>query len=123
MAFRLSMTRANTLPSIEPFQWLALQIPLAQSYIDIFLSGALQLQEAFNLTGEAYRRVSPGKRYGSFIEETIRTTSDWNKYWINDRATPLLPEQSPWAPAIDDALWQFVPHSALQGMRFPGQSW
>lgn len=46
------------------------------------------------------------------------------RYWLNDRTTPLRPYvQSPSANAIDDAMWKWVPHSALKGMRFPGQAW
>jgi len=99
------------------------QVPLAMSYVDIWLTGAIQVQGQFQLEGDAYRAACWG-RYGSFLEETIKTTNSWSSYWLNDRTTPLRPYvQSPSANAIDDAMWKWVPHSALKGMRFPGQAW
>ena len=46
--------------------------PLLQSYIDVFLEGALE--------------------YGSaFAHEAIETTQDWSAYWLNDRALARRP--------------------------------
>jgi hypothetical protein len=46
--------------------------PLLQSYLDVFLEGALE--------------------YGSgFAQEAIETTQDWSQYWLNDRALARRP--------------------------------
>ena len=46
------------------------------------------------------------------------------RYWVNDRSTPLRPfVESPAVFYVDIALWNWAPHEALQGMRFPGQPW
>lgn len=61
------------------------------------------------------------RRYGSFVEETIRTTGGWNEHSVNDRAMPLLPHiDAPHARDIDAALWQWVDHDLLERMQFPG---
>jgi hypothetical protein len=45
------------------------------------------------------------------------------RHWINDRSTPLRPfVESPAAFAVDAALWKWAPHSALSGIRWPGQA-
>ena len=56
-----------------------LQAPIASTYVDVFLSGAQELQTAFGLEGEAYRTGSPDQQYSSFMEETIRTTYGWSR--------------------------------------------
>ena len=55
------------------------------------------------------------------MEETIITTTGWNEYMVNDRLYPMLPDiASPYAGAIDAALWQSVNQTLLAAMRFPG---
>jgi hypothetical protein len=56
------------------------QAPIASTYVDVFLSGALELQSKFGLEGEAYRIAFPRGNFSSFIEETIRTTYAWSRY-------------------------------------------
>lgn len=48
--------------------------PLLQSYVDLFLSGCLELEEKYNLK--------------HFAENCIKTTKYWSPIWINDRANP-----------------------------------
>jgi hypothetical protein len=48
--------------------------PLVESYVDIFLSGCLEIEEKFHLK--------------NFAASCIETTSDWSRYWINDRLYP-----------------------------------
>jgi len=55
--------------------------PIVQSYVDIFLSGCIELQE----------RVSdPGF---DFLEQCVLTTDGWSKHWVNDRIYPRRPYQ------------------------------
>ena len=53
------------------------QFPIVQSYVDIVIKGCMQLEEKYNLPG--------------FAEECVTTTSNWSKYWVNDRIFPRRP--------------------------------
>lgn len=67
--------------------------PLVQSYIDVCLSGCLEIGEAF-------------------AKEFIETTDLWSSHWLNDRQRPHYPrfmETLPWQEKID-ALLQVFQH-------------
>lgn len=51
--------------------------PIVQSYVDVFLSGCLEQQERYGVTG--------------FAEQCIATTADWSEHWVNDRIYPRRP--------------------------------
>jgi cation transport regulator ChaC len=67
-------------------------IPMVESYVDICINGCLEI--------EALYRTAAG-----FAQEFIKTSTGWNKYWVNDR---LYPRRSfiyrPNSSAIDQAL-------------------
>jgi ChaC-like protein len=66
--------------------------PMVQSYVDLCVNGCLEI--------EAIYRTAKG-----FTQEFIRTTSGWNKDWVNDRLYPRRPFiYVPNAGAIDQAL-------------------
>ena len=70
--------------------------PLVQSYVDIFLSGCLQLEKQFQLH--------------DFAKACIQTTDGWSAYWENDRIFPRRPWQyQPDAVAIDKLLSDNLP--------------
>ena len=52
-----------------------------QSYVDIFLSGCIELQE----------RVSDPDV--DFVDQCVLTTDGWSKHWVNDRIYPRRPYQ------------------------------
>lgn len=52
--------------------------PIVQSYLDICLTGALDLEESF-----------PGAR--DFSREFIESTEGWSRFWVNDRIYPRRP--------------------------------
>ena len=86
--------------------------PLVQSYIDIFVSGALELDASVEFLDRNY----------SFTAEALETTYDWSSEWINDRAMPFRPHAHlPRAADIDMALLRYVPHEHLQAVRLPGR--
>lgn len=58
--------------------------PLVQSYVDIFLSGCLQLEEKYQIK--------------NFARQCVRSTNGWSQYWVNDRIYPRR-------------AWQFQPYS------------
>ena len=51
------------------------QFPIVQSYVDICLTGCLQIEQGF-------------PDAGNFAVEFITSTQEWSKYWENDRAYP-----------------------------------
>lgn len=70
--------------------------PIIQSYVDIFLSGCLDIAEQTSLPG--------------FAEDCVTTTTDWSPYWVNDRIFPRMPQaHQPQAKAIDTLLQRLVP--------------
>jgi len=67
-------------------------IPMVQSYVDICVNGCLEI--------EALYRTAAG-----FTQEFIKTSTGWNKYWVNDRLYPRRPFiYCPNSSAIDQAL-------------------
>lgn len=75
--------------------------PVVQSYVDIFISGCMELE----------KKVVAGKFSNStFSEECILTTEGWSKYWVNDRPYPRRPWVSqPKAGKIDALLHRMLP--------------
>lgn len=71
-------------------------VPLVQSYVDIFLSGCLEMEQRFALEG--------------FADRCITTTSDWSEHWVNDRLFPRRPMATfPQAKAVDSLLSRRLP--------------
>ena len=50
------------------------QYPIAQSYIDIFLTGCIALEKTYQLHG--------------FSKDCVNTTHNWSSLWVNDRIHP-----------------------------------
>jgi hypothetical protein len=72
--------------------------PIGQSYVDIFLTGCLQLAE----------RVVDQNEH--FARQCFTTTAGWSPHWVNDRVLPRRPfVQQPNAAAIDQLLFENVP--------------
>jgi len=70
--------------------------PIVQSYVDIFISGCLEQEQAFQLTG--------------FTQTCIDSTAQWSKHWVNDRIYPRRPFiHQPMAGKIDQLLKQSLP--------------
>lgn len=68
------------------------EYPINQSYVDIILSGCLQLEK---------KVVEPGL---DFAEACIDTTGGWSTHWVNDRVFPRRPYRQPYAVEIDALL-------------------
>lgn len=72
--------------------------PIVQSYVDIFLTGCLQLAE---------RVVGQNE---DFANQCITTTVGWSPHWVNDRRFPRRPfVDQPNAAEIDRLLFENVP--------------
>jgi hypothetical protein len=73
------------------------QFPIVQSYVDICLTGCLQIEQGF-------------PDAGNFAVEFITSTQEWSKYWENDRAYPRrAPFVVPKAQDIDELLQKHLP--------------
>ncbi|MBV9499278.1 MAG: gamma-glutamylcyclotransferase [Acidobacteriaceae bacterium] len=71
--------------------------PIVQSYVDICLTGCLQIEKGF-------------PDAAGFAAEFIETTQEWSKYWENDRIQPRrAPFTVPAAPQIDKLLATHLP--------------
>lgn len=72
------------------------QYPLAQSYVDIFLSGCFELEKKYHLH--------------DFAKNCVKTTRHWSISWVNDRIHPRTAYDSlPYAAQIDSLLSETVP--------------
>ena len=70
--------------------------PIVQSYVDVFLTGCLQVEAKYQLPG--------------FARECVVSTHNWSKHWVNDRIYPRRPfVYQPNAGAIDRLLNKEVP--------------
>eukprot|EP00884_Botryococcus_braunii_P020319 jgi/Botrbrau1/6971/Bobra.0165s0009.1 len=89
--------------------------PIVQSYVDITLGGAIELQDQYNLTAA---NGYSGK-YPNFVEELVGTTRGWSSNWLNDRLYPYRPFVFvPLAGRISTALYNQVPKEILQNIKF-----
>lgn len=69
--------------------------PIVQSYVDLFLSGCMEIEEKYGLHG--------------FARKCVNTTRDWSEYWVNDRIFPRRPYiYQPRAFEIDHLLLETV---------------
>jgi hypothetical protein len=75
----------------------SVRYPIAQSYVDIFLSGCLEQEERYNLK--------------DFARQCITTTTDWSEHWANDRIYPRQPFfYQPRSSAIDKLINEQLPN-------------
>lgn len=70
--------------------------PITQSYVDIFLSGCLEIQKNYHLK--------------NFTQDCVLTTHDWSTAWVNDRIYPRRAlAYQPNAMEIDQILAEKMP--------------
>lgn len=75
--------------------------PIVQSYVDVFLSGCFEIAEKYHLK--------------DFSTECVVSTTNWSKYWVNDRLYPRRPFVfEPKALEIDTLLAKKVPKAFSQ---------
>lgn len=85
------------------------QFPIVQSYVDICLTGCLEIEEGF-------------PDVGNFAREFIESTQDWSQYWENDRANPRRPFVTlPLASKIDGLLNTYLPSLFAKIQLAPGR--
>lgn len=75
--------------------------PIVQSYVDIFLSGCMELESL--VLPEVAKNMS-------FTKACIHQTAGWSEHWVNDRLYPRRPFiYEPRAAAIDKVLSEELP--------------
>ena len=80
--------------------------PLAQSYVDVFVSGCLEQEERYHLPDFALR--------------CVRTTYGWSGQWVNDRVYPrrafvFEPRSSQIDKLLSAELPDYWPHMRIEG--------
>jgi hypothetical protein len=71
--------------------------PIAQSYVDIFLSGCFELEKKYKLK--------------HFAKNCVKTTGRWSKYWVNDRLYPrTAADNHPYIYDIDVLIKNELPY-------------
>ena len=73
------------------------KFPIIQSYVDIFLTGCIELSQ----------RVAVKDL--DFVAACVATTKGWPSHWVNDRVNPRRPHQVPHAARIDALLHKMLP--------------
>lgn len=78
------------------------ECPIAQSYVDVILTGCLKISE-------------------EFAREFISTTKGWNNPWVNDRQKPRYPRamKNPDIEKIDTLLKEVVPSAFKKRVKSP----
>ncbi len=73
------------------------EVPIVQSYVDIFVKGCIKIEEKYNIKG--------------FAKDCIISTKNWpDKGWVNDRIYPRRPlAHEPYARKIDGLLKFHLP--------------
>jgi gamma-glutamylcyclotransferase (GGCT)/AIG2-like uncharacterized protein YtfP len=85
------------------------QFPIVQSYVDICLTGCLEIEEGF-------------PDAGNFAREFIESTQECSKYWENDRVNPRRPLIAlPLASNIDALLNKHLPKLFAEIKLAPGR--
>jgi len=70
--------------------------PIVQSYVDVFLSGCIELAEKFKLD--------------KFADMCVTNTEGWSRHWVNDRILPRRPfSHTPMSTKIDKMLYRLIP--------------
>jgi hypothetical protein len=78
--------------------------PIAQSYLDLFVSGCLEQEQRYALPG--------------FSRECLATTEGWSEHWVDDRIDPRHPIlYQPKALQIDKLLSGQVPRYYFSRVR------
>ena len=53
------------------------EYPIAQTYVDTWIKGCMDLESKYSIKG--------------FARECVSTTSNWSNFWLNDRSSPRYP--------------------------------
>jgi gamma-glutamylcyclotransferase (GGCT)/AIG2-like uncharacterized protein YtfP len=89
------------------------EFPIVQSYVDICLNGCFEIEAAYPLAREA-----------GFAEEFLKTSTDWSKYWVNDRIYPRRASvYQPNASKIDELIKKVLGEEMFLNIKIEPASW
>ena len=89
------------------------EFPIVQSYVDICVSGCLQIEAAYPLAKEA-----------EFAETFLKTSTKWSKYWVNDRIYPRRAYvYQPNAERIDELIKKVLGEEIFSSIEIEPASW
>jgi gamma-glutamylcyclotransferase (GGCT)/AIG2-like uncharacterized protein YtfP len=89
------------------------EFPIVQSYVDLCLNGCLEIEEQYPLAKEV-----------EFAETFLKTSTDWSRYWVNDRIYPrrafvYLPNAS----KIDHLIQKVLGEEMFSNIKIESSSW
>jgi hypothetical protein len=89
------------------------EYPIVQSYVDICLNGCLEIEATYPLAKEA-----------EFAETFLKTSTNWSKYWVNDR---IYPRRAfiyvPNASKIDQLIQKVLGQDIFSSIEIEPASW
>jgi hypothetical protein len=89
------------------------EYPIVQSYVDICLNGCLEIEATYPLAKEA-----------EFAETFLKTSTNWSKYWVNDR---IYPRRAfiyvPNASKIDQLIQKVLGQEIFSSIKIEPASW
>src|SRR5689334_13474959 len=89
------------------------KFPIVQSYVDICLNGCLELEAKF-----------PEAKKEEFAKNFLESTTNWSKYWVNDRIYPRRAFiYSPNANSIDGLIKAVLGEEAFSNIEIEPASW
>ena len=89
------------------------EFPIVQSYVDICLNGCLEIEATYPLAREA-----------EFAETFLKTTTDWSRYWVNDRIYPRRAfAHLPNASKIDRLIQKVLGQEMFSNIQIEPASW
>lgn len=87
--------------------------PIVQSYVDICLNGCLEIEATFPLAKEA-----------KFAETFLQTSTNWSKFWVNDRIYPRRAfTYGPDASRIDALIKKVLGEELFSNIQIEPASW
>lgn len=89
------------------------EFPIVQSYVDICLNGCLEIEATYPLAKEA-----------KFAETFLKTSTNWSKYWVNDRIYPRRAFiYMPNAGKIDQLIVRVLGEEMFSSIEIEPASW
>jgi len=94
-------------------RYVSPKFPIVQSYVDICLNGCLELEAKYAKAKKA-----------EFAKMFLRSTTDWSKYWVNDRIYPRRAFiYSPNANTIDGLIKEVLGEEMFSNIEIEPASW
>jgi len=94
-------------------RFASLEFPIVQSYVDVCLNGCLEIEAAYPLAKEA-----------EFTVTFLKTSTNWSKYWVNDRIYPRRASiYLPNAGNIDELIRKVLGEEIFSNIKIEPANW